>query len=155
MLVIQHEIVVREGETARIPCDLSYSIKNRVCTVPLTSKLKKNFRISRLSSLQCSGFWPQKDKTHRRQCKMSSSKKTTCKGTLQQVFICLSPRTPYLSPLEHCIRVYSILIHTGRGGGGSGTRETVREATVHKAGSKIPTCLNVSPVYKSLYRLLF
>jgi hypothetical protein len=31
---------VREGETARIPCDLSYSIKNRVCTVPLTSDLK-------------------------------------------------------------------------------------------------------------------
>ena len=28
--VIQHEIVVREGETARIPCDLSYSLKNRV-----------------------------------------------------------------------------------------------------------------------------
>jgi hypothetical protein len=35
-----------------------------------------------------------KDKTQRRQCK----------GTLQQVFICLRPRT----------RVYSILIHTGR-----------------------------------------
>jgi hypothetical protein len=32
----------------------------------------------------------------------------TCKGTLQQVFICL--RTP--PPLTHCIRVYSILIHT-------------------------------------------
>ena len=30
MLVIQHEIVVREGETARIPCDLSYSIKRCV-----------------------------------------------------------------------------------------------------------------------------
>jgi hypothetical protein len=26
---------------------------------------------------------------------MSSSKKLTCKGTLQQVFICLTPRTPY------------------------------------------------------------
>jgi hypothetical protein len=28
-----------------------------------------------------------KDKTHRRQCTMSSSKKLTCKGTLRQVFI--------------------------------------------------------------------
>jgi hypothetical protein len=27
-----------------------------------------------------------KDKTHRRQCKMSLSKKLTCKGTLRQVF---------------------------------------------------------------------
>ncbi len=27
------------------------------------------------------------DKTHRRQCKMSSSKKMTCRGTLRQVFI--------------------------------------------------------------------
>ncbi len=30
---------------------------------------------------------PQKDKTHRSQCKMSSSKKLTCKGTLRQMFI--------------------------------------------------------------------
>ncbi len=33
----------------------------------------------------------QKDKTHRRQCKMSL---LTCKGTLRQVFICLRLRTP-------------------------------------------------------------
>jgi hypothetical protein len=40
----------------------------------------------------------------------------------------------------HCIRVYSVLIHTGKGvGGESSTREKVRGATVHKAGSKIPT----------------
>ncbi len=30
---------------------------------------------------------PLKDKTHRRQCKMLSSKKLTCEGTLRQVFI--------------------------------------------------------------------
>ncbi len=63
---------------------------------------------------------PWKDKTHGRQCKMSSSKKITYKGTLRQVFICLRPRTPYPPPRTHYIRlrVYSILIHTGRGGGG-------------------------------------
>ncbi len=39
--------------------------------------------------------------------------------------------------LTHCIRVYSILIHTGKGGGGEElTREKVREAIVHKAGRK-------------------
>jgi hypothetical protein len=43
---------------------------------------------------------------------MSSSKKLTCKGTLGQVFVCLLPS------LTHCIRVYSILIHTGKGEGG-------------------------------------
>ncbi len=47
----------------------------------------------------------QKDKTHRRQCKMSSSKKVT--WTLRQVFICMSPRTRYPR--------YSILIHIGKG----------------------------------------
>ncbi len=48
---------------------------------------------------------------------MSSSKKFTCKGTLRQVLICLRPKTPY-PLLTHCIRVYSMLIHTGKGGGG-------------------------------------
>ncbi len=38
--------------------------------------------------------------------------KLTYKGTLWQVFICL-PEPP---PLTHCIRVYSILIHTGKVG---------------------------------------
>ncbi len=48
----------------------------------------------------------------------------TCKGTFRQVFICLSPRIPYPSPLTHCIRVYcipitgTVLIHTGKGEGG-------------------------------------
>jgi hypothetical protein len=43
-------------------------------------------------------------------------KKLTCKGTMRQVFFCLRPRTPY--PLTHCIRVYSIPIHTEKGGRG-------------------------------------
>ncbi len=51
--------------------------------------------------------------------------------------------------------------HTaGKGEGGAWIREKVRGATVHKVGSKIPTRLAVSPVYKlwktpaakSLYR---
>ncbi len=79
----------------------------------------------------------EKDKTPRRQCKMSSSititckgtlrqvfiwlrpsrhqKQFTCKGTLRQVFIWLRPRTPYLTPpsLTYCRDVYSILLHAG------------------------------------------
>jgi hypothetical protein len=36
----------------------------------------------------------------------------------------------------HCICVYSILIHTERGGGGGElTREKVRGAMLHKAGA--------------------
>jgi hypothetical protein len=72
-------------------------------------------------------------------------KKLTCKGNLWHVFICLRPRS--LSPpplLTHCTctvckRVCSIriLIHTGKGGKNC-TRQKVRGATVHKAGSKIP-----------------
>ncbi len=49
---------------------------------------------------------------------MSSSKNFICKSTLRQMFICLRPRTPYHPPLTHCIHVYSILIHTEKGGGG-------------------------------------
>ncbi len=67
-------------------------------------------------------------------------KNFTCKGTLRQVFY-LSEAPPsydpiFPSPLTHCIRVYSILIHTGKGGRGELTREKVRGATVHKAGRK-------------------
>ncbi len=60
--------------------------------------------------------------------------KLTCKGTLRQVFICLRTRTPYTTPRTHCIQyTYS---HSEGGGGDSWTREKVRGATVHKAGSK-------------------
>ncbi len=58
---------------------------------------------------------PWKTKILRRQSKMSLYKKFTCTGTSLQVFICLWPRTPYPPPLAHCIRVYSILIRTGKG----------------------------------------
>jgi hypothetical protein len=50
---------------------------------------------------------------------MPSSKKMTCKETLQLVFICLRPRTPYLPPpFTLYIRLYGILIRTGKGGEG-------------------------------------
>jgi hypothetical protein len=75
---------------------------------------------------------------------MSSSKKLTCKGTLLRVSIRLRPRTPSPPPphIIHCIRVYTIQYtysHRERGKGGEITREKVRGATLHKAGSKIPT----------------
>jgi hypothetical protein len=44
--------------------------------------------------------WTEERLTHRRQCKMLSSKKLTCKGTLRPVFICLRPWTPYHSWVE-------------------------------------------------------
>ncbi len=76
--------------------------------------------------------------------------KLICKGTLRQVFICLRPRTPeapiYPPPPQplHTVyvhTVYSILIHTGKGGG-----VLTRGATVHKAGSKIPDWLCLQPI---------
>ncbi len=62
-------------------------------------------------------------------------KKLTCEGILWQVFICLRPRTLY-PPLTHCVRVYSILTHRGKGRGRRVISKKVRWATVHKAGSK-------------------
>jgi hypothetical protein len=54
-------------------------------------------------------------------------KKLACKGTLMQVFYLSEapspPITPYSVPLTHCVRVYSILIHTGSGGGGGRTKQ--------------------------------
>jgi hypothetical protein len=50
---------------------------------------------------------------------MSSSKKLTCKGTFfYQVLSVWGPESHTPPPLTHCIRVYSILIHTGKGGEG-------------------------------------
>ncbi len=75
-------------------------------------------------------------------------KKLTCKGTLRQVFISRRPRNRTYSP-EHTVYVYTVFsvhIHTGRGGGGNW--EKVRGATVNRAGSKIRTWLTVSPAYK-------
>ncbi len=78
---------------------------------------------------------------------MSSSKKTGLKRDFAVgVYLSEAPSPPTISytlppPLTHCkrVRVYCILIHTGKGGGKRRTREKVRGATVHKAGSKIPT----------------
>jgi hypothetical protein len=85
-------------------------------------------------------------------------KKLTCKGTLRQAFICLGPHAPPL----YTVYVHTVYLFTqGRVEVGECcTREKVRGATAHKAGSKIPTLLTVSPVYntpaaKSLYRSIF
>jgi hypothetical protein len=52
---------------------------------------------------------------------MCDLKILACKGILRQVFICLRP------PL-HIVYVYtSILIHTGKGGGGRGEIEPERK----------------------------
>jgi hypothetical protein len=74
----------------------------------------------------------------------AKSKKITCKCALRQVFICLRLRSPYPPPPPlHTVYVYTvqyILIHTWNGGGGESlTTEKGRGATVHKAGTKIPT----------------
>jgi hypothetical protein len=59
--------------------------------------------------------------------------------TLRQVFICLRPRIAY-PPSLHAVLVYTVYLFTqGRGDGGELIREQVRRATIHKAGSKIPT----------------
>jgi len=70
---------------------------------------------------------------------MSSSKKMTLKGTAAGVYLseAQNPIPPPLS-LTHCIRLFSMLGHTGTEGGDLNQREGER-ATVHKAGSKIPT----------------
>jgi hypothetical protein len=70
---------------------------------------------------------------------MSSSKKIDLQGTLWQVFICLGPRTPYSSPLTQCTRVYSILSHTGKGGGRVEAEIRGEGQQFTKLGSKIPT----------------
>ncbi len=77
----------------------------------------------------------------------SSIKKSTCKGTLRDVFICLRLRNPYPPPPIHTVSVHTVYLFT-QGRGGELTRDKIRGATVHKAGSNIPTWLTVSPVYK-------
>jgi hypothetical protein len=64
---------------------------------------------------------------------MSPSKKLPVKGLCGR---CLSVHGP--EPSTPLPLTYSILVHIGKGRGG-GTREKVRGATAHKAGSKIPT----------------
>ncbi len=62
---------------------------------------------------------------------------------MRQVFYPSEAPSPPLTlksppPLTHSMRVYNILIHTGKGGerGGEQTRENVRGAKVQKAGRK-------------------
>ena len=67
------------------------------------------------------------------QCQMLLSKKLAFKGNLRQV-VYLPEALLLPSPLTHCIRVYSILDHTGKGE--ELTRDKFRGAIVHKAGRK-------------------
>jgi hypothetical protein len=74
--------------------------------------------------------WTRELYRHQRKCRHLQN--FTCKGTLRQVLICLIPLLP------HCIR-RTFCTHTWKvGEGGERTREKVRGAKVHKAGSKIP-----------------
>ncbi len=73
--------------------------------------------------------------------KCSHLENFTLKGTLRQLFICLRPRTSYPPPL-HTVYVFTVYLFT-EGKGESWTRE---EQQFHKAASKIPTWLTVSPV---------
>jgi hypothetical protein len=66
---------------------------------------------------------------------MSSSKK----NDLYRHFaagVYLSEAQNPIPPLTKCIRVYSMLINTGKGGG---VLNQSRGASVHKAGPNIPT----------------
>ncbi len=62
-------------------------------------------------------------------------KKWTFKGTLQQVFICMRARKPYPPPLLHTVYLYTEHLLTQRRVEVRWSREKVRRATVHKAGS--------------------
>jgi hypothetical protein len=81
---------------------------------------------------------------------MSSSKQLTCKETLRQVFICLRPQIPY-PPLTHCICVYSILIHTGKGRGELNQREGERgnRSQIWVENTNMTDCIS-----RLLYKLL-
>ncbi len=79
---------------------------------------------------------PLPNKTHRRRCKMSSSKKLTCKGLCCRYLSARGPEPhpkPPPSTLYTCIQ-YRYLITQWRGEGGrvATDREEVRGATVHK-----------------------
>ncbi len=72
---------------------------------------------------------------------MSSSSKIDLERDFASGVYLLRPRAPYPPPPAHGIRVYSISVHTWKGGRG-GRDEPERRfegPTVHKSGSKIPT----------------
>ncbi len=60
------------------------------------------------------------------QCKMSSYKKFTCKGDFAAGVYLSEAQNPIPPSLTHCIRVYSIIIHTGKGRKGGGGVEPQR-----------------------------
>ncbi len=60
----------------------------------------------------------KKDKTHRRQCKMPSTKKLTCKGTLRQVFIYLRPKSHTTLPFTLNTWIQYTYLHREGGEGG-------------------------------------
>ncbi len=96
----------------------------------------------------------RKIKTHRRQCKMSSSKKIELNRVLRQVVICLRPRNPYQPPYTHCIRVYVQYTYWHREGGESWTREKGTGAIVHKARSTVPNSTKMTDCVSSLETLI-
>jgi hypothetical protein len=117
------------------------------------------FPIKHYSKFPCSSMFknwiftkstPWKDKTRRGQCKLVVIKNWPVKGLCGRR-LSVRLRTPY-PPLTHTLytcTLYTYLFTQGRGGGEeSWTREKVRGATCHKAGSKIPTWLTISPVYE-------
>jgi hypothetical protein len=80
--------------------------------------------------------------------KCRNLRKLTCKGTLRQFLSVWGPLPSY-DPIPPIFTLYTWILYTysHREGGESWTRE-VRGATIHQAGSNIPTWLNGSPVYK-------
>jgi hypothetical protein len=87
--------------------------------------------------------------------KTGSLNSGTVKGLSDRCFICLRP-PPLLwphTPLTHCIHVYSILTHTGKGGGRANQRKGY-SGNSSQSRSKIPTWLTVSPLFSSLWTLL-
>jgi hypothetical protein len=58
---------------------------------------------------------------------------------------------PLLPPFNTVMVTYLCTYSHREGGGGRWTSEKVRGSLVHKRGSKIPTWLTVSPVYKLYY----
>jgi hypothetical protein len=69
---------------------------------------------------------------------------------MRQAFYLSEPPSPLMTTYSPPLYIqYRVLIQTGKGE--ELTREKVRGAIVHKAGSKITTLLTVSPVYKLYY----
>jgi hypothetical protein len=81
-------------------------------------------------------------------------KKLTCQETFWQVFIFSEAQNPIPLPLlytEYVYTVYFRYTYSDREGGRGEDwfREKIRGAIVHKAGSKKPKWLTLSPVYNS------